>query len=181
MESPLNPNTNDELTIVRKSFQCDLNNNTLRECILSEFNDGNVRLFIRNPQNLINDEILNCLNTGIVSCLQNLHLKRNDFSSVGQVTVSLSKDNLWDIEGIDVLVNLNVKDKELMKFINSCLKFFRESCKLPESVNFFASNKYEVDNLQNYKTEIETLVNKLHEINTKKKDKIKLHNIFKVL
>ncbi|MHA2283449.1 MAG: hypothetical protein ACXAC5_21625 [Promethearchaeota archaeon] len=172
---------NDVLPTFRKTFQCDLKENTIRECILSELKDGKVKLFIKHPQNFINEEILNCLNTGIISCLQNLQLKRNDFSSVGKVAVSLNEDNLWHIEEIDILVILNVKDKELMRFINSCLKFFRKSCKLPESVNFFASNKFEVDNLQNYKIEMEYLVNQLHEINTMKKKQLKLHKIFKVL
>ncbi|MHA2183082.1 MAG: hypothetical protein ACXAAH_16815 [Promethearchaeota archaeon] len=183
MESPLNSNMDENVSTLKKTFQCDLKENTIRECILSELKDGNVKLFIKHPQNNINEEILNCLNTGIISCLQNLQLKRNDFSSVGEVTVSLNEEDLWIIKEIDIIVILNVKDKELIRFINSCLKFFRKSCRLPESVNFFASNKYEVDTLQNYKTEMEHLVNQLHEINTKtkKKNKIKLYDIFKVL
>jgi hypothetical protein len=181
MESPLNSKMNDEFKTVKKIFQCDLKKQTIRECILSELKDEKVKLFIRQPQNLINEDNLNCLNTGIISCIQNLQLKRDDFSSVGEVTVSLNEDNSWNIEEIDVIVILNMKDKELLRFINNCLKFFSTSCKLPDSVNFFASNNYEVDNLQNYKTEIERLVKQLHKINTNKKEKIKLHKIFKVL
>ena len=181
MESPLNSNINDDFPPFRKTFQCDLKENTIRECIVSELNYSKINLFIKNPQNIINEEILNCLNTGIITCLQNLQLKRNDFTSVGEVTVSLNEDNLWNIEEIDILVILKVKDKELIRFINSCLKFFRKSCRLPRSVNFFASNKYEVDNLQNYKSEIEHLVKQLHKINANEKEKIKLYNIFKVL
>jgi len=181
MESPLNSKMNDEFKTVKKTFQCDLQEHTIRECILSELKNEKVKLFIRQPHNLINEEILNCLNTGIISCIQDLQLKRDDFSSVGEVTVSLNEDNSWSIEEIDVIVILNVKDKELLRFINSCLKFFSKSCKLPDSVNFFASNKYEVDSLQNYRTEIEHLVKQLHRINMNKKEKIKLHNIFKVL
>ncbi len=181
MKPALNSKMNDDFKIVKKIFQCDLKEHTIRECIRSELKHDKVKLFIRQPQNLINEEILNCLNTGIVTCIQDLQLKRDDFSSVGEVTVSLNEDTSWNIEEIDILVILNVKDKELLRFINSCLKFFSKSCKLPESVNFFASNKYEVDSLQNYKTEIEQLVKQLHRINTNKKEKIKLHNIFKVI
>ncbi len=181
METTLNSKMNDDFKTVKKIFQCDLKEHTIRACILSELKDNKVKLFIKQPQNLINEKILNCLNTGIISCIQNLQLKRDDFSSVGEVTVSLNEDNSWNIEEIDIIVILNVKDEDLLRFINNCLTFFSKSCKLPDSVNFFASNKYEVDSLQNYKTEIERLVKQLHKINTNKKEKIKLHKIFKVL
>lgn len=181
MGSPLNSEMNDDFKIVKKIFHCDFEEQTLRECILSELKNEKIKLFVERTQNLINEEALNCLNVGIISCIKDLHLKRDDFSSVGEVTVSSNKDSSWSIEEIDIIVNLNVRDKELLRFINNCLKFFRKSCKLPDSVNFFASNKYEVDSLQNYKSEMEQLVRQLHKINTNKKEKTKLHNIFKVI
>jgi len=181
MELPLNSKLKDNFKTVKKIFHCDFEDQTLRECILSELKDGKIKLFVEHTQNLINEEALNCLNVGIISCIKDLQLKRDDFSSVGEVTVSSNKDDSWSIEEIDIIVNLKVKDKELLRFINNCLKFFRKSCKLPDSVNFFASNKYEVDSLQNYKYEMEQLVKQLHKINMNKKEKIKLHNIFKVI
>ena len=77
----------------KKVFICDLKKNTIRDCIFSELKDEKLKLFIKNPQNAVNEEILNCLNTGIVSCLQNQQLNQDDFSSEAEVIVSQNEDH----------------------------------------------------------------------------------------
>ena len=153
---------------MKQVFKCNLKERTLRKCIFSRLKDNKIELFIKNPQNIINEEILNCLNTGLNSCLHN-HLKNKEFTTEAKVTVSLNDENSWKIDEIDVSVILLVKDIELVKYINNCLKFFRESCDLPKNINFFAVNRFEVDDLQSYKKGINHLVQQLHNINSKKK------------
>jgi hypothetical protein len=162
----------------KKVFTCDLNETTIRDCIFSEVQDEKLKLFIKNPQSVINEDKLNCLNVGLLSCLKSHQLAQDDYSSEAEVILSQNEDQSWNIEQIDIIVNLNINDKELFKYINNCLKFFIISCKLPDTVNFYAINKYEVDSFQSYKKELENIEKEFDTISTVKKEKIKLYNIF---
>jgi len=162
----------------KRIFKCNLKEKTLKKCIFSRLKNNKIELFIKNPQNIINEEILNCLNTGLNSCLHN-HLKNKEFTTEVKVSVSLNDENSWKIDEIDVFIILLVKDIELVKSINNCLKFFRESCELPKNINFFAINRFEVDDLQSYKKGINHLVQQLHNINSKKKLQNRLFSLSK--
>ncbi|KKN22639.1 hypothetical protein LCGC14_0913010 [marine sediment metagenome] len=162
----------------KRIFKCNLKEKTLKKCIFSRLKNNKIELFIKNPQNIINEEILNCLNTGLNSCLHN-HLKNKEFTTEAKVSVSLNDENSWKIDEIDVSVILFVKDIELVKYINNCLKFFRESCDLPKNINFFAINRFEVDDLQSYKKGISHLVQQLHNISSKKKIQNRLYSLLR--
>ncbi|MFX1315444.1 MAG: hypothetical protein ACFE9T_06235 [Promethearchaeota archaeon] len=164
----------------KKIFNCDLEDSTLRECIYAELKDSKIKFYTDKPQNIIDKEVLNCLDSGLVACIRDEAVDRVYLSPIAEITAHLNEENTWLIESVNISVNLKTTDKELLKKINNCLIVFKFSCKVPETINFYVIDKIEFDTLQNYKMKIEELTKELNKIKGQKIKKEDLYNLFKV-
>ena len=161
-------------------FKCDLEDKTLRECIQAKFEGDMIHFFTDKPHEIIDINLLNCLDSGLVACLRPKVLEKEYLNPIAEIIAKLDETNTWNIEAVNISVNLKTIDRALLKEINNCLNVFKKSCKLPESINFFVIDKHKFDSLQTYKTELKNIEEELAKLrgdNIKRED---LYNIFKI-
>ena len=180
MEPEHNSNSHNNKSVRKTIFKCDLEDETLRQCIQAKLKEDKIRFYTDKPYEILDIEVLNCLDSGLVACFRPKVLERKYLSPIAEIIAKLDDTNTWIIEEINISVNLKTEDKDLLKEINNCLKVFKISCKLPDLINFYVIDKYEFDTLQNYKMELKDLEEELTKIKGNKTKREELYNLFKI-
>lgn len=139
-----------------------------------------LKFYVDKPSDIIDPDILNCLDAGLVACLRPKLLEKKYLNPISEIIAKLDENNMWIIEEVNISVNLKTTDKALLKEINNCLNVFKKSCRLPDIVEFFVIDKHEFDTLQKYKIELKNLEEELRNLRVEKGKKEDLYNIFKI-
>ena len=114
----------------KKIFSCDISSSKLNYCVYDEL-QMEVKDLIKND--IRADKIkqaLNCLDTGLNTCLGK-HTDR-DFSIKSEFEVYKNEHDNWKIREILIKIIPMDDDHDLKEGIKECLKFYRDYCILQD-------------------------------------------------
>lgn len=160
-----------------KTFQCNLDDSNLFNCILEEVGDEDINRFSNSSQQISDKTLINCLNASLVNCLR-INREELDFPNV-QLKLAKSSDKNWLIKQINIIVDKQYNDNLLYDRINQCLKFVKKVCKIGENVQLSIIKSESKGDLNDYKVELKELNQLLDKIKKDKSGKEKLYSLFR--
>ena len=163
---------NEEMT-----FECNLNDTNLFNCILNEVGERDLNGLSKNSQIIMDETIINCINASLVVCLRN-EKEELAFPEV-KVQTSKTENGKWIINEINVIVNEQINENLIYSRISQCLKFVKKGCDIDDSIKFSIIKSKEREDLKNYKIELLELNKWLNNIRDDKSKKEKLFTLFK--
>jgi hypothetical protein len=123
-------NVKSELSDENHTFSCDINSSKLNYCVYNEL-QMEVKDLIK--YDIRSDKIkkaLNCLDTGLNSCLGKHNNAEFDIKS--EFHVNKDEHDYWKIREILLKITPYDDDRDLKEGIKECLKFYRDYCTLQD-------------------------------------------------
>jgi len=160
-----------------RTFECNLNDTNLFNCILNEVGEDTLNGLSKNSQIIMDETIINCINASLVVCLRN-EKEELEFPEV-KVKTSKTENGKWFIHEINVIVKEQINEDLIYSRINQCLKFVKKGCDIDDSIKFSLIISKEREDLKKYKIELIELNKWLNNIRDDKSKKEKLFNLFK--
>ena len=143
-----------KLTRDEQVFKCEFGDQKIKECIDLKINSTE----------LINKNILNCLDTMLLMCLGKKNAANNFLTSEVDISVIKNETDQFEINEISLDLIPGSADEDLLNRISQCLKFFNLSCVSKDSVRFSFSFTEPKDSLKQYKKELLLLKTQLETI-----------------
>ena len=101
-----------------KTFDCDLNDSNLFNCILKEVGEEGIDTISPSTQEIQDRIFINCINASLVNCLR-LNREELDFPKV-QLEMTKNENGTWLIKKISIVVDKHIEDKLVYERINQC-------------------------------------------------------------
>jgi len=143
-----------KLTRDKQVFKCEFGDRSIKECV--DLKMG--------PSELINKNILDCLDVMLKTCLGKRKTIINFLTSEVDISLVKNEENKFEIEEICLDLIPDSADEEILNKISQCLKFFNVSCMSKDSIKFSFSYSEPKDSLNQYKQELFTLKDQLETI-----------------
>ncbi len=160
-----------------KTFQCDLDDSNLFNCILEELGDEDIDQFPNSSKQISDKTFINCLNASLVNCLR-INRKKLDFPNV-HLELAKSSDKNWHIKQINIIVDKQLNDNLIYDRINQCLKFVKQVCKIGEDIQLSIIKSEDKGDLKDFKVQLKELNQILNKIRENKSEKERLYSIFR--
>ncbi|MFW9827521.1 MAG: hypothetical protein ACFFEY_08020 [Candidatus Thorarchaeota archaeon] len=160
-----------------KTFECDLDDSNLFNCILEEVGEEDINQLSNSSQQILDKTFINCLNASLVNCLR-INREKLDFPNV-HLQLAKSPDKNWLIKQINIIVDKQLNDNLIYDRINQCLKFVKQICKTGEDIQLSISKSDIKGNLKDFKVQLKELNQLLNKIREDKSEKERLFSIFR--
>ena len=160
-----------------KTFNCDLNDSNLFNCILDEVGEKDLDSLSTTVSISQDKTYINCMNASLVTCLRN-NRKELDFPQV-QLKISKDENGDWVIKQINLIVDKQFNDALIFERINQCLKFVKKGCNLDSSIQLSVIQPEIREDLKYFKIKLTEVSQLLQEIRDEKSKKENLFSIFK--
>jgi len=143
-----------KLTRDKQVFKCEFGDQKIKECIDLQ----------TSPSEIINQNILVCLDTMLQTCLGKKNPAINFLPSEVDISVIKNEFNQFEIKEISLDLIPDSADEDILSKITQCLKFFNLSCISKDSVKFSFSYSEPKESLKHYKQELIVLKEQLETI-----------------
>jgi len=160
-----------------RTFDCNLNDTNLFNCILNEVGENNLNGLSENSQISMDETMINCINASLAVCLRNKK-EELEFPEV-KVKTYKTESGKWMIKEINVITNEQLNEDLIYSRINQCLKFVKKGCDVDDSIEFSIIKLKEREDLKKYKIELIKLNKWLNNIRDDKSKKEKLFTLFR--
>jgi len=160
-----------------KTFNCDLNDRNLFNCILDEVGDKDLNSLSTESSIVQDKTFINCINASLVTCLRN-NREELDFPQV-QLKIVKNEGGDWLINEINIIVDRQFDDDLIFARINQCLKFVKKSCNLDKNIKLSVIQPEIREDLKYFKVKLTEVNQLLQEIRDDKSKKENLFSIFK--
>lgn len=162
------------------TFQCDLYDKDLFNCILRNLEEPNLEELTGNVSVVDDIALDGCLKAGLVTCLRN---NAEEFELEGhrpkvEVHAILTEKGRWKIQSFNLIVSNRINDEFAIQRINQCIKFIKSNCNVHKSVDFNLKNPEPSHELKHFKLELQEAKSWLDEIKNDNQQKTELLDTF---
>lgn len=167
------------MAINEKIIKCNVEDENLFDCIVKELYGEDYDRVINDPTLFQNEVIVNCVNAGLVSCLggkkSDLKAKISDYEI--ELVIIKTENKVWRVRDIIIKVDIAADDKLIIKGIESCLKYIKNSCNINKEIEFTIENIHSSESFKNLKVHLEEIKEWISEV---RDDKAKQEKLFKL-